>query len=262
MRTNTKHNILQYIESNKPTTINYIKQAFDLSPQIIHRHIKKLIDEDCIYKVGTPPKVYYFPNQKDFLLSEKQIYTQTQEKILEENFVYFWADWVLKYGGDGFFFWCKKRNINPEIEIETYIKTIEKYSKFKDKYWLINWLQKMQTSFPQVYLDEVYYLDFYSIEKYGKTLLGNLMFYAKQTGNKELANKILEKTKTHIFDLIKDKWLEKSHMSCHRMKLQIIWNYQWSIKKCGKIHIFLFCYFLRIKVFSYKLSSQRSRFSK
>jgi hypothetical protein len=60
----------------------------------------------------------------------------------------------------------------------------------------------MKSSFPEVYLDEIYYIDFYSIEKYGKTLLGNLMLYGKQTADKEILFDILNIIKNPIKNLI------------------------------------------------------------
>ena len=63
----------------------------------------------------------------------------------------------------------------------------------------------MKSTFEKTYLNEIFYLDFYSIEKYGKTYLWNLMFYAKQTWDRELANKILETIKYPIYKLINEK---------------------------------------------------------
>lgn len=52
-------------------------------------------------------------------------------------------------------------------------------------------MRKMRETLPSVYLDELYYLDFYSIEKYGKTKLGNLMYIAKQNGDKKMIKDIV-----------------------------------------------------------------------
>jgi predicted amidophosphoribosyltransferase len=204
MKTNTRDNIYKYIKNNTPASIKIIQEHFWISKEVIHRHVKKLIEEGSIYKIWAPPKVYYFRTEQE-QSAWKENWKNIYENTVEENFVYFWADGVLKYGNEWFHLWCKKRKLKPEIEVQTYIKTLEKYEKYKNKQWLINGLQKMQDSLGKIYLDKVYYLDFYSIEKYGKTMLGNLMFYAKQTGNKDLANKILEKIKTPIFALIKAK---------------------------------------------------------
>jgi hypothetical protein len=46
------------------------------------------------------------------------------------------------------------------------------------------------TTFPLSKLDEVYFSDFYPIPQFGKTILGQEMFYAKQSQNIELIKKI------------------------------------------------------------------------
>lgn len=47
-------------------------------------------------------------------------------------------------------------------------------------------MQKLRDSLGEVYLDKCFYLDFYSIENYGKTKLGTLLFHAKQSQDKKL----------------------------------------------------------------------------
>jgi len=201
MKTDTRQKIYDFVKENSPITVKNIVDDFWLSAQIIHRHLKKLIEENKIYKVWKPPEVYYFAVE----IEDNVIQFDTNsdiKKILENNFVNFWADWEVKYWEEWFIKWCDKRRIDPNKEIEIYIKTLEKYSKYKDKNWLINGMEKMNSTFDEVFLDKVFYLDFYSIEKYWKTLLWNLMLYAKQTNDKELAKKILEIISDKIYKLI------------------------------------------------------------
>lgn len=214
MKTNTKIDIFEFIKTTNPTSVNQIKDKFNLSNQIIHRHIKKLIEEGSIYKVWTPPKVFYFSNIKNWITDSDSVITSewqisiANNSLLNDSFVYFWPDWVLKYWEAWFNLRCEKKNLDKTKELDIYIKTLEKYNKYKDENWFIDWLQKMKTSFHEVYLDEVFYLDFYSIEKYGKTLLGNLMLYAKQTWSKGLANTIIEKIKSPIYKLLNLKKID------------------------------------------------------
>jgi hypoxanthine-guanine phosphoribosyltransferase len=76
---------------------------------------------------------------------------------------------------------------NGEIKktADEYLKTLEKYNQYK-KDGLIDGLKKLQHTYTDVYLDQVFYLDFYSIERFGKTKLGQLLLYAKQSQNKKL----------------------------------------------------------------------------
>ncbi len=223
MKTNTRQRIFEYIEDNNPISIKDIVKFFGISKEMIHRHLKKLIKEERIYKVWVPPKVYYFINKKLNTLSTLKFKSNKKRKLeksnffidktnivqdIESSFVFFWADGVLRYWIEWFELWCKKRNLDTIKEASFYIKTIEKYSWYKNKNWFIDWKEKMKNTFDKVFLDEIYYLDFYSIEKYWKTMLWNLMYYWKQTWKKELAKKIVEIIKSPIKDLIKIKKID------------------------------------------------------
>jgi hypothetical protein len=55
----------------------------------------------------------------------------------------------------------------------------------------------------KTFLNNVYYLDFYSIERFGKTKLGQLLFYSKQSGDKKIIKDIVEIIKPGIEEIIK-----------------------------------------------------------
>jgi len=76
--------------------------------------------------------------------------------------------------------------MDPLKESTIYLQTIQKYERFHDVDGYINGTQKLLDSLGEVYLDTCFYLDFYSIEKYGKTKLGTLLFHAKQSQDKKL----------------------------------------------------------------------------
>ena len=196
---NTRENILMYIIEHEPATINSISDNFGISKRMVHKHLNILLDEKKIIKVWKAPKVFYF--------QDKNNYNQPlfNDNYLENNFINFSPNGEVAYWITGFINWCQKRKLDYNSEIDIYKKTISKYNKFKTNQWLINWIDKMKSTFEKTYLNEIFYLDFYSIEKYGKTYLWNLMFYAKQTWDRELANKILETIKYPIYKLINEK---------------------------------------------------------
>lgn len=204
MKTDTKNRISDYINNNAPVTIKNIVDFLNISKQAIHIHIKKLIVENKVYKVWTPPKVYYFPTETIDIPVLGSV-NDWINKIIDNNFVYFWADWVLQYWYKWFDLWCKKRNLDTEKESGIYMKTLEKYSKYRNTNWLIDWKVKLEDTFGEVFLDEIYYIDFYSIEKYWKTMLWNLMLYWKQTWKRGLAEKIVETIRKPIEKLIIEK---------------------------------------------------------
>ena len=64
-------------------------------------------------------------------------------------------------------------------------------------------MQKFKFTFEKVYLDKIFYIDFYSIERFGTTKLGQLLLYGKQSGNKKIIKQIMEEIKPKIILLIK-----------------------------------------------------------
>jgi predicted amidophosphoribosyltransferase len=70
------------------------------------------------------------------------------------------------------------------------------------KQGLIEATQKITTSFSHNYLEKIWYVDFYSWEIFGKTLLGKLILHAKQNSDEVLMKRIAKEVQTPITDLI------------------------------------------------------------
>jgi len=207
MKTDTREKILSYIAYWEPITVKDIVNHFEISNEMVHRHLKRLLTEGKIEKIWTPPKVYYFWVNKELdyfeaKLAETRNIIEKENKIIGNNFVYFSPNWEVTYWFPWFKKWCIKRKIDPIKESNLYLKTLEKYNKYKNKKWFIDWQDKMLSTFDKVYLDKTFYFDFYSIEKYWKTLLWNLMLYAKQTNDKDLAIKVIDLIYDKVYSLI------------------------------------------------------------
>lgn len=70
----TKERIIDFIKKNKKTTPKDISDNFDISTQMIHRHLKELIKKWQILKEGSSPRVfYYIQTKKASLFSIKKI---------------------------------------------------------------------------------------------------------------------------------------------------------------------------------------------
>jgi DeoR/GlpR family transcriptional regulator of sugar metabolism len=69
MKTSTCDNIQNYIKVHKKTTVKKLVDHFEITSQVIHRHLKKLLETNKISKIGSPPKSYYTKKEK---ILEKQ----------------------------------------------------------------------------------------------------------------------------------------------------------------------------------------------
>lgn len=200
MKTDTSRKIIEFIAKNKFTTAKEIIAFFNYTPAAIHRHLSKLIKNGELKKVGKPPKVFYSINQHKSQKKELEINHKTKN-IIEKTFLKITPSGEKKEGWDGFLYWCNKKNENPLKTAKEYINTLKKYEAHKTD-GLISGMHKFKETFNSVYLDEVFYLDFYSIVRFGKTKLGQQLLYGKQSGNRKLINEIINTIKPKIDDII------------------------------------------------------------
>lgn len=202
MKTDTRNSIIQYIESHKQVTAKELVDYLNISPQAIFKQLAKLIDKGDISKAGKPPKVFYSLSKMP--TGDTEIYDIEEEnkKAIENSFLIITPAGEKKEGLEGFIYWCQKNNQTVEKTAKEYVKALEKYNVFR-KDGLIDGMAKMENAFEKVWLDYVYYLDFYSIERFGKTKLGQLLLYAKQSQNKALMKELIISLKPRIDYLIK-----------------------------------------------------------
>jgi DNA-binding transcriptional ArsR family regulator len=199
MTTNTSSKILQYLQEKSSASAKELADYLGISKQALFKQLAKLIGTGQISKMGTPPKVAYFLKAKE-LPALFSLNSETK-KIIEQNYLLITPAGERKEGLAGFIYWCQKNNLPIEKTAAEYKNTLSKYDVFK-KDSLISGLDKLKNTFGQAYVDELYYLDFYSIERFGKTKLGQLLLYAKQSQNKKLIRELSDALKPKILSLL------------------------------------------------------------
>ena len=202
MNNNTSVRIIEYIKLKGQAEGKELFDYFQLSDRAIRKQLKKLFEDGVLIKSGKPPKVFYSINEKKKEQESNLILESDIEKILNERFLVITPIGEEKEGLDGFQYWCKKLNLPVEKTAKEYIQTLKKYDSYK-KDNLIDGISKFKTTFDKVYLDQIYYLDFYSIERFGKTKLGQILLYAKQSQNKSYIKELINYIKPKIEQIIK-----------------------------------------------------------
>ncbi len=196
----TKKKVFDYIKKRQRVTVGELVDNFNISRWAIYKHLNSLMKEGKITKTGKPPRVFYLvkkdEKERDFLIDEKD------KKIIEGNYLIITPSGERKEGVEGFAYWCNKNNLDVGKVANEYVKTFEKYNNYK-KSGVINGNDKFQNTFRDIFLDDIYYLDFYSVERFGKTKLGQLLLYGKQSGNKKIIKEIIEIIKPKIERIIK-----------------------------------------------------------
>ena len=79
----------------------------------------------------------------------------------------------------------------------------------------------MIATFENVFLDDVFYVDFYSIPRFGKTKLGNLVFYGKQAQNVSLIVEAINIVCEKIVNICKVKNINALCFTPHSIKRNV-----------------------------------------
>lgn len=204
---NTSQKIVEYIKDRGQVTGSELVDYLGITDRAVRKQLKTLLDNDKVIKAGKPPKVYYSirletnttPKAEDQLRSIDKI----TEHIIKDNFLYITPRGTMSEGLEGFIVWCQERKLDPVKTAATYQKTISKYQKY-NKRGLIGGMYKMKSSFNDVALDEVFYIDFYAVEIFGKTKLGQLLLFAKQSQNRKLINELADIIRPSVLRVIKE----------------------------------------------------------
>jgi DNA-binding transcriptional ArsR family regulator len=198
----TKKNIINFIQNKVSVTAKQIIDTFGLSRQATQKHLSELLKSGMIEKIGSTPKVFYSVKITKKDINDVEINPDTK-KIIDANYMIITPVGEMKEGFDGFSYWCERNNLPIVKTADEYVATLAKYNLYK-KDGVIDGTEKIKTSFDdQIGLDKVFYLDFYAIERFGKTKLGQILLYAKQSQDKKLMKRISDDTREAILNVIK-----------------------------------------------------------
>lgn len=201
-----KDGIIKLLTERGDLSVKEMVDILHVSKQAVHKSILQLTEEDIIAKLGKVPKTIYRLKKAEGEKSAVAVNIDDKSAdFLKRNFLLVTEIGEMKEGLDGFESWCKQRKLPVEKTIAEYIKTKEKYDLYFNALGVIDGNEKLQNTkgYDEIFLDQVYYLDFYAIERFGKTRLGTLLHYAKQGQNKMLMAKIVTEIKPRLDKLLK-----------------------------------------------------------
>jgi len=199
----TKDKIVRLLKKHGQITIHQLSELLKTSRQYIHRMITELEELNLIQKWGKAPHVYYSLAEETGVHSNTVVPYQ-KELFLNAHFILIDALGNKLEGLKAMNYWCDKQQLEIIKTIDEYIHTRTKYLGYFSENGMIDGKTKLinTVGIKEIGIDELYYLDFYAIERFGKTRLGTLMHYAKQGQNKLLMKQIVEEIKQRIYNLI------------------------------------------------------------
>lgn len=204
MKSNTRERIISYIRTNGQARVNdLVRTIIPLGRVAIQRQVKKLLEEGVIRKVGKPPVVFYLLSEKKKVQPIPSIPEETRA-VIEQDYLYITPQGEILPGLPGFVHWATNTKQADKLAhlASLYINTRGAYDKHRTSQGWIDATFKLKDTFPKTYLDKLLYADFYSLPQFGKTKLGSMMLYAKQSQNRELAKEVILKVKPLIEKII------------------------------------------------------------
>ena len=206
MLTNTKERIIEYIAQHGQVRVNNLQKTLNISHVAIHRHLKKMLSEGIVVRIGTPPLVFYKLAREEVTatINTKEI-PHAARQIIENNFLMISPEGRLLYGIEGFIYWMSIYQKNKPIslfakEYETIWQ--EQKKQFSSAGWIDATL-KIKDSFKTAHINHLLFQDIYSYKIFGRTRLAKLVMHAKQTGERKLIDNISVMAKPIIEKIIK-----------------------------------------------------------
>ncbi len=190
---------------HKELSVKELVNRLDVSKQMIHKVLNKLVETGIVEKLGATPKTVYrrLENRKNKEVPTKLNITEEQKDFLQKHFLIVTATGNLIEGAKAFEYWCNERKQPLQKTLLEFILTKQKYLGYYNENGIIKGTQKLIKTYQEsTYLDDIYYIDFYAIERFGKTKLGTLLHYAKQGQNKFLMSKVMEEVQGKVMEFI------------------------------------------------------------
>lgn len=202
-----KNSILNLFSQSNDLSIKEIVDTLLVSKQAVHYAINQLLEEQKVEKFGRVPKTIYRLIKQTALEPETAIkLSNAAAAELEKKVLVITEVGKMLTGIEGFTYWCNQRKLPVEKTIVEYLETQKKYNVFFGKNHLIDGTDKLKNTkgYNHIWLDKLYYCDFYAIERFGKTRLGTLLHYAKQGQNKMLMKILVDEIRAVLINFIKE----------------------------------------------------------
>ena len=198
-----REKILTLFEQSNELTVKEIVDRLGISKQMVHLALNRLRAEDRLEKLGSTPKTVYRLITAANQAEEPAPTYQPDEKESEwltGQFSVVTESGNLLNGIDAFDYWCRQRKLPVKKTLKEFIETKKKYAPHYDANGMVDGSEKLKNTkgYDKIWLDRLYYLDFYAIERFGKTHLGTLLHYAKQGQNKFLMRLMMDNISDRI----------------------------------------------------------------
>ena len=233
--------IISKIENkDKYWTINDFMSILNISQQAVNKSLNKLVFDKKMQKfIKNKKNLYLYISTEDNLINKKLFWfsisdnrlsattpiicqyslEKNWEKDLDffnkiilkdndiKNFFKIYPDGKQENGVLAFLSFCRKNNRELKKTFDEYKDVLDKYNCFRNgKDEIINANNKiieLKNKLKNVFIDEMYYLDYYSYPIFGKTKLGAEVQYSKNSQDLKLMREVFKMSVDKIINFIK-----------------------------------------------------------
>lgn len=204
MKTDMKIKILQLLQKQGPMGPTAISTRLQISPQMVHRHLKNLLMTRDVRRQGEPPKVLYIAALKPITHQFPVLVPDAQEYI-DQHYLTVKPDGEVMVGLLGFQWWALKthqhRNFNAlALEFITMHKKL--VNQYRNQLGVIDATFKIRDTFDSCYLDYLFYQEFYSLPKFGKTKTGQMVMLGKSGQDVKFIHMLADMCRQSILNII------------------------------------------------------------
>ncbi|NOZ43582.1 MAG: phosphoribosyltransferase [bacterium] len=207
-KTSTQREIRDFIIQNGPVTRKQILDAFPIYHTMVHRHLKHLIEKKEIIKIGKTPKVFYKQAESIEQTSDSTILENQAIEYLNQHYYNYDSDGQVLSGYEGFQKRCKQRSLDIAEQYEQFNIFSQNIQKLKNKQGLINGFKYLSPKLGEIYVDKLFFIDAYQVGQFGRSKLGSMTFYAKQSQNKKLIQEVVKQIKYPILSYIQQNQID------------------------------------------------------
>lgn len=202
-----KEQIQQLFSQHQEWTVHELTERTGASKQMVHIALNQLIEAGSLRKQGRTPKtVYRTVTDTPVPATAMDIFTKDDKNWLQEHWLQVTPAGDLLEGEGAFTYWCRQRKEPVPKTFAEYRQTRKKYDQYLQGDGTINGMTKLRGTkgYDQIWLDDLHYLDFYAIERFGKTRLGTLLHYAKQGQSLSLMRRLLAEISPRVLAFVKE----------------------------------------------------------
>lgn len=175
---------------------------------MIQYHLSSLVAHGSIQKVGKVPRVFYTPVPEKIHSPENEPSPLLEKYLtIEKEFLFINSAGERVYGWKGFQIWCADRGFDSIKKSTEYVDLWKSYEQER-KGGFFSGTKKITDTFQDDVLDSLVYVDLYALPVFGKTKVGQLLLYAKQSQNRAIIDEIISIARPKIFAYIAEHKIE------------------------------------------------------